>query len=78
MSKKYKEGNLPCKVLATKEPLIARGSLILPYEFARAIKLPQAIDKELSPLGSGRVCKPSQFIMTLRLMLHGRGGGFIR
>ena len=73
MSKKYKEGILPFKVVATDEPLIARGGLILPYEFARAIKLPQVIDKELPPPGSGRGYKPSQFIMPLVLMLHGGG-----
>lgn len=73
MSKKYKEGILPFKVVATDEPLIARGGLILPYEFARAIKLPQVIDKELPAPGSGRGYKPSQFIMPLVLMLHGGG-----
>ena len=35
MSKKCKEGILPFKIVATDEPLIARGGLILPYEFAR-------------------------------------------
>ena len=73
MSKKYKEGILPFKVVATDEPLIARGGLILPYEFARAIKLPEVIDRELPPPGSGRGYKPSQFVMPLVLMLHGGG-----
>jgi len=73
MSKKYKEGILPFKIVATDEPLIARGGLILPYEFARAIKLPQVIDRELPPPGSGRGYKPSQFVMPLILMLHGGG-----
>jgi hypothetical protein len=73
MSKKYKEGILPFKVVATDEPLIARGGLILPYEFARAIKLPQVIDRELPPPGSGRGYRPSQFVMPLVLMLHGGG-----
>ena len=40
MSKKYKEGILPFKVVATDEPLIARGGLILPYEFAKSLRLP--------------------------------------
>ena len=73
MSEKYKEGILPFKVVATDEPLIARSGLTLPYEFARAIKLPQVIDKELPPPGSGRGYKPSQFIMPLVLMMHGGG-----
>jgi len=73
MSKKYKEGILPFKVVATDEPLIARGGLVLPYEFARAIKLPEVIDRELPPPGSGRGYKPSQFVMPLVLMLHGGG-----
>ena len=73
MSKKCKEGILPFKIVATDEPLIARGGLILPYEFARAIKLPQVIDRELPPPGSGRGYRPSQFVMPLILMLHGGG-----
>ena len=73
MSKKYKEGILPFKVVATDEPLVARGGLILPYEFAKALRLPQVIDKELPPPGSGRGYKPSQFVMPLVLMLHGGG-----
>ena len=73
MSKKHKEGILPFKVVATEEPLVARGGLILPYEFARAINLPQVIDKELPPPGSGRGYKPSQFVIPLILMLHGGG-----
>ena len=55
MSKKYKEGILPFKVVATDDFLIARGSLILPYEFAMTIKLTQAIDNELPPPGSGQL-----------------------
>ena len=38
MSKKCKEGILLFKIVATDEPLIARGGLIL-LSFARAIKL---------------------------------------
>ena len=32
MSKRRREGILPIKVVATNEPLIARGGLVLPYE----------------------------------------------
>ena len=32
MSKKYREGILPFKVVATNEPLVTRGGLVLPYE----------------------------------------------
>lgn len=73
MSRKCKEGILPFKVAATNEPLIARSGLILPYEFARSLKLPEVIDRELPPPGSGRGYKPSQFVMPLVLMLHGGG-----
>jgi len=73
MSKKRREGLLPFKIVSTNEPLIARGGLILPYEFARAINLPEVIDRELPPPGSGRGYKPSQFVMPLVLMLHGGG-----
>ena len=73
MSKKYKEGILPFKVVATDEPLIARGGLILPYEFAKSLRLPEVIDRELPPSGSSRVDKPSQIVMPLVLMLHGGG-----
>jgi hypothetical protein len=44
MSKRRREGILPFKVVAANEPLIARGGLVLPYELARALKLPKVID----------------------------------
>jgi len=40
MSKKRKERILRFKVVATNEPLVAKGGLILP-SFARATKLPR-------------------------------------
>ncbi len=40
---------------------------------ARALKLPEVIDGELPPPGSGRGYKSSQFVMPLILMLHGGG-----
>lgn len=73
MARRYKEGLLPFKVVATDEPLVARSGLLLPYEMAKALKLPKVIDKELPKLGSGRGYKPSAFIMPLILMLHGGG-----
>lgn len=73
MTKRRKEGILPFKVVVTDEPLIARGGLVLPYELAKALKLPKVIDKELPLPGSGRGYKPSQFVMPLVLMLHGGG-----
>ncbi len=45
MARRYKEGLLPFKVVTADEPLIARSGLILPYEMAKALKLPGAIDK---------------------------------
>jgi hypothetical protein len=46
---------------------------MLPYEMAKALRLPEVIDQELPPSGSGRGYKPSQFVMPLVLMLHGGG-----
>ena len=73
MTKRYREGILPFKVVATKEPLVARGGLVLPYEMAIALKLPKVIDEELPAPGSGKGYKPSRFVIPLILMLHGGG-----
>jgi len=73
LTKRRREGILPFKVVATDEPLVARGGLVLPYELAMTLKLPKVIDKELPLPGSGRGYKPSQFVMPLVLMLHGGG-----
>ena len=61
------------QIEATEEPLIARAGLVLPYEMAKSLKLPQIIDQELPPAGSGHGYRPSQFVMPLILMLHGGG-----
>lgn len=73
MGRKSREGLLPFKIEKSEEPLIARGGLILPYEMAKALKLPAVIDKELPSPGSGHSYKPSRFVMPLILMLHGGG-----
>jgi len=73
MARRYREGLLPFKIVATDEPLIARGGLVLPYELAKSLKLPKVIDRELPQPGSGRGYKPSQFVLPLVLMLHGGG-----
>ncbi len=73
MAAKLRQGILPFKIEKSDEPLIARAGLVLPYEMARAVKLPQVIDRELPPPGSGHAYKPSQFIMPLIIMLHGGG-----
>ncbi len=73
MDKKSRQGLLPFKIEQSKEPLMARGGLILPYEVAKALKLSVVIDKELPSPGSGHAYKPSQFVMPLILMLHGGG-----
>jgi len=70
---KIQQGVLPFKIEKSDEPLIARAGLILPYEMARALKLPQVIDRELPSPGSGYAYKPSQFVMPLLVMLHGGG-----
>jgi len=67
MSKRRREGILPFKVVAANEPFIARGGLVLPYELARALKLPKVIDAELPPPDSGKGYKPSQFVIPLVL-----------
>ncbi len=54
MARRYQEGILPFQIVAADEPLIARSGLILPYEMAKALKLPRAIYKELPRPGSGR------------------------
>jgi len=73
MAKRKREGILPFKIVPTNEPLVARSGLTLPYELAKALKLPKVIDRELPQPGSGRGYKPSQFIIPLILMLHGGG-----
>ena len=69
----FREGILPFKIEGTEEPLIARRGLILPYECAKALKLPKVIDRELPGPGSGHSYKPSRFVMPLIVMLHGGG-----
>ena len=73
MARRYKEGFLPFKIVAADQSLIARSGLLLPYEMAKALKLPKVINKELPRPGSGRGYKPSQFVMPLVLMFHGGG-----
>ncbi len=73
MVMELQQGILPFKIEKSDEPLIARAGLVLPYEMARALKLPQVIDRELPPPGSGHGYKPSQFVMPLVIMLHGGG-----
>ncbi len=46
MARRYKGGVLPFKIVPGDEPLIARSGLLLPYEMAKALKLPGVIDKE--------------------------------
>jgi hypothetical protein len=73
MAMKVQGVRFPIKIEGSNEPLIARAGLILPYEMANAMRLPEVIDRELPPPGSGRGFKPSQFVMPLILMLHGGG-----
>ena len=64
---------LPFQIEQTDAPLMARGGLVLPYEMAQALRLPEVIDRELPPPNSGRGYKPAQFVMPLILVLHGGG-----
>jgi len=73
MSRKLRQGILPFRIEQSDEPLVARGGLILPYEMAKAIRLPEVIDRELPAPGSGHSYQPSTFVMSLVLMLHGGG-----
>jgi hypothetical protein len=73
MKKKLPGTGLRYEIEATDEPLIARGGLVLPYEMARALKVPQMLDREMPVAGSGHGYTPSQFVMPLILMLHGGG-----
>lgn len=61
------------EIVGTNEPLIAHGGLVLPYEMARSLSLPQLIDETLPPAGSGHGYKPSRFVIPLILMFHGGG-----
>ena len=70
---KLRQGILPFRIEGGDEPLVGRGGLFLPYEMAKALKLPEVIDRELPPPGSGRGYKPSQFALPLMLMFHGGG-----
>ena len=70
---KERQGILPFRIVQSHEPLIARGGLVLPYEMAKAMKLPEVIDRELPGPGSGRGYWPSKFVIPLVLMLHGGG-----
>ena len=73
MVAKLQQAVLLFRIEGTDEPLIARAGLILPYEMAKVLKLPQVIDRELPSPGSGHSYKPSQFVMPLVLMFHGGG-----
>ncbi len=70
---KKRQTVLPFEIVQTDDPLISRGGLVLPYEMARALKLPEAIDRELPSPGRGRGYRPSQFVVPLILMMHGGG-----
>ena len=56
MSRKLRQGILPFRIEQSEEPLVARGGLILPYEMAKAMRLPEVIDREL-PAGEPRTRK---------------------
>lgn len=57
----------------SKEPLIARGGLVLPHQMAKALGLPHKIDAALPAPGSPRGLPASSFVMPIILMLHGGG-----
>ena len=73
MSGKLRQRISPFRIEMTNEPLIARAGLVLPYEMARSLRLPQVIDRKLPKPGSGHSYTPSQFVIPLVLMFHGGG-----
>jgi hypothetical protein len=73
VTRRYKEGILPFKIVPYNEPLVTRSGLLLAYEMAKALRLPWVIDEELPGPDSGRGYKPSQFVLSLILMFHGGG-----
>jgi hypothetical protein len=73
MTRRYKEGILPFKIVPCNEPLVARSGLVLLYEMAKALRLPRVIDEKLPGPVSGRGYRPSQFVLSLMLMFHGGG-----
>ena len=73
MGREQQQGILPFRIVQSDAPLVARGGLVVPYELAKAMKLPEVIDRELPGPGSGHGYRPSKFVMPLVLMLHGGG-----
>jgi len=73
MSGKLRQGILAFRIERSEEPLVARGGLVVPYEMAKALRLPEVIDRELPAPGSGRGYRSSQFVMPMLLMFHGGG-----
>jgi len=73
MGREQQQGILPFRIVQSDAPLVARGGLVVPYELAKAMKLPEMIDRELPGPGSGHGYRPSKFVMPLVLMLHGGG-----
>jgi len=55
MVAKLQQGVLPFRIEKSDEPLIARAGLLLPYEMARALKLPQVIDRELPAIAGWKL-----------------------
>jgi hypothetical protein len=64
---------LPFKLEITRETLTAHGGLALLGEFARAVGLAEALDRELPGPGSGAGYRASEHVMPVVLMLHGGG-----
>jgi hypothetical protein len=73
ITRRYKEGILPFKIVSCNEPLVARSGLLPPYEMTNVFRLLRVIDEKLPGPGSGRGYKPSQFVLSLILMFHGGG-----
>jgi len=73
MSSKLRQGILPFRIERSEDSLVARGGLVLPYEMAKALRLPEVIDQEVPSPGSGRGYRPSEFVIPMLLMFHGGG-----
>jgi hypothetical protein len=45
VTRRYKEGILPFKIVPCNESLVARSGFLLPYEMAKVLRLPRVIDE---------------------------------
>lgn len=64
---------MPFKLESTEEKLTAHGGLALFGEFCAAMKVSDQVNRHLPAPGSARGFRPSVYVQSLILMLHGGG-----